>query len=146
MVKPEYSIVNEAYNILILTGVNIAGSLYSLTPILLTILLFVFKFGITQVYQEYPVEMYAGTSCVLNRYAWIIFPYSSNPPLFWLIFAVLICGAVTPQPENDKYLLSSLLNVVALMDGPIPFENPLNKLPLIQLLKSAFKLTGSINK
>ena len=52
MVKPEYSTVNEAYNIFILTGVNIAGSLYSLTPILLTILLFVFKFGITQVYQE----------------------------------------------------------------------------------------------
>ena len=51
-----------------------------------------------------------------------------------------------PQPENDKYLFSWSLNVVALMDGPIPFEKPLNKLPLIQLLKSAFKLTGSINK
>jgi hypothetical protein len=51
-----------------------------------------------------------------------------------------------PQPENDIYLFNSSLNVFALMDGPMPFENPLNKLQLIQLLKSAFKLTGSINK
>jgi len=69
MVKPEYSIVNEAYNIFILTGTNAVGSLYSLTPILLTRFLLVFKFGITQVYQEYPVVVYAGTSCVLNKYA-----------------------------------------------------------------------------
>ena len=92
--------------------------------------------------------VYSGTLCVLNKYACIKLPYSSSPPLFWLIFAVLICGAVTPQPENDIYLFNSSLNVVALIDGPIPFENPLNipELALIQLLKSVFKLTGSINK
>ena len=33
------------------------------------------------------------------------------------------------------------------MDGPVPFENPLNVFePPIQLLKSTFKLTGSMNK
>ena len=52
MVNPEYSTVNEAYNIFILTGVNVVGSLYSLTPMLLTSFLLVFKFGITHVYQE----------------------------------------------------------------------------------------------
>jgi hypothetical protein len=38
--------------------------------------------------------------------------------------------------------------VVALMDGPMPFEKPLNKLPPldIQLLNCTFKLTGSINR
>ena len=33
------------------------------------------------------------------------------------------------------------------MDGPVPFENPLNVFETpIQLLKSTFKLTGSMNK
>ena len=71
---PVYLTVKAAYSKLTLTGSNDVESPNSLTPILLTRLLFVLKFGIIQVYQEYPVVKFAGTSCVLNKYLCIKLP------------------------------------------------------------------------